>query len=341
MFLIQRDGTYVDYHGRDEKSLYVPPSAFLGKTVREIMPPDLADTFMKAIEQALASDDPVVVEYELPIGAELLSFEARLVASGGDRIVAIGRDVTESKTAQLRNRELTGRLIGSQENERQRIAREMHDDLSQKLALLNMDINLLAARADSPLERMANIERLAARAAEIASDVDHLAHRLHPAKLQLLGLAAAIKSECREITQQHGVDVKFVHDDLPPVIDPNVSLCLYRITQESLHNILRHSHAREASVHLRSRSGELTLEVVDHGVGFAPPDGERAGLGLVNMRERVPFLGVQLAISSSRESGTRIVATRALRSPLISTGPAAVHRAQAVDCHLSFAHLSV
>src|SRR5215467_6335464 len=246
MFIILRDGTYVDYNARDAKLLWASPSAFLGRTVREIMPPALAETFMDAIERAFGRDEPVKVEYELPL-AETKYFEARIVQAGPDRVLAIARDQTEAKRAAQLNRELAGRLIASQEAERRRIARELHDDLSQKAALLMMDIELLANRC--PEERARFLD-LSERANEIAADLHNLSYELHPSKLEALGLLSALKALCRDISQQGGVPIVFTHEEIPGGIDPNLSLCLYRITQEALHNVARHSHAPDAHVRL-------------------------------------------------------------------------------------------
>lgn len=303
MFVLLRDGTYVDYHARDPKLLFVPPGAFVGRKVRDIMPPDLADTFMTALERAAESNDPVVVEYELQLD-ERRSFEARIVKAGGDRLLSMVRDVTESKRSAELNRDLAGRLIASQEVERQRIARELHDDLSQKIALLNIEIDQLAVRVTSDGFR-SRLQQISAHTGEIASDLHNLSHQLHPSKLESLGLQAALEAVCRDISQQSGVQVLFTHGILPQKIDPNVSLCLYRIVQEALHNVARHSQAQEAQVRLTRHGDSLTLQVADPGVGF-DPQAEHAGLGLISMRERVAFLRGKLSIHAHPGGGTRV-----------------------------------
>ena len=301
MFIILRDGTYVDYNARDEKLLWAPPSVFLGQTVREIMPPALAETFMDAIECAFRRDDPVEVEYELPLG-ETKYFEARIVQAGADRVLAIARDQTEAKRAAELNRDLAGRLIASQEAERRRIARELHDDVSQKTALLMMDIELLAKRC--PQERDRFLE-LSDRAHEIAADLHNLSYDLHPSKLEALGLLSALKSLCRDISQQSGVPIAFTHDCIPGGIDPNLSLCLYRITQEALHNVTRHSHAPDAHVRLAADAQHLTLQIADSGLGFDART-NAAGLGLISMRERAALLRGEVVVDTFPGGGTRI-----------------------------------
>jgi signal transduction histidine kinase len=311
MFVVTRDGTYLDYHAKDPKQLFVPPSAFLGRTVRDVMPPDLAEVFMEAIERAYQSDNPVVIEYDLPLG-ETRHFESRIVRAGADRVLSMVRDVTESKRAMELNRDLAGRLIVSQEAERQRIARELHDDLSQKIALLSIELDQLA-----PAFAMDGLgfAKLREQMTEIASDVHDLSHELHPSKLQILGLPSAMKSLCRDISRQRGVDVVFTHGAIPTKVDPKVSLCLYRIAQEALHNVARHSHAREAEVNLTCSDNCVVLQIADSGVGFDARV-HHDGLGLVSMRERVTLLRGHLAIHTAPGSGTRI----GVRIPLDQRG---------------------
>lgn len=302
MFVMRRDGTYLDYHARDERLLFAPPSVFLGKTIRDIMPPPLTDLFMDAV--ARAGREPIVVEYELSVD-ELRYFEARIVEAGPDRVLTMVRDVTEWKRATALNHDLAGRLIASQEAERRRIARELHDDLSQEIALLNIEIDQIAA--SMPLgEARGRLERASNRIGEIARDVHHLSHDLHPAKLQTLGLVTAMKSLCEETRQTTGVAVHFTHDVSHQRIDEDVSLGLYRIVQEALTNIAKHSRSRDARVSLTRVGRELRLEIADSGVGFDARAPRADGLGLVSMRERASFLKGTLVIQSAPGRGTRI-----------------------------------
>jgi signal transduction histidine kinase len=257
------------------------------------------------------------MEYELPIG-EPRQFEARLVAAGPDTVLCIVRDVTDTKRAIDLNRDLAGRLIASQEVERQRVARDLHDDLSQKVAVLNIEIDQVASRLE-PGEPRSSLQRISARAGEIATDMHNLSHELHPSKLQALGLVAAIQSLCREVTYRRGINVAFTHDTLREPADANVALCVYRITQEALNNVARHSRSSEASVRLTSNRNHVLLRIADSGVGFDAASGQRPGLGLVSMRERVGFLKGQLTIQASPGRGTRITA----RIPLVQTNRAA------------------
>ena len=313
MFVIDRDGRYLDFHARDEKQLFVPPEHFLGRTVADVMPPELAEKFLKALERARTSVEPVVIDYEIKMG-ESRHYEARLVPADDGRVVSIVRDVTEPKRAIELNEALAGRIIVSQEQERQRIARELHDDLSQKMALLNLEVAQIADEVpfDEPRTRLV---KLSYQVGEIANELSDLSHKLHPSRLQALGLKESVRLLCDEISEQRQVNVVFRSAELPRSVDPGVSLCLYRITQEALHNVAKHSRARHASVELTREGNHLHLQIVDTGVGFDPAAVNRAGLGLVSMRERVGVLKGHLSILASPGAGTRI----GVRVPLAPT----------------------
>ncbi|HKE82223.1 MAG TPA: PAS domain-containing protein [Vicinamibacterales bacterium] len=313
MFVQDRNGTFVDFHARDHTLLLVPPEAFIGKTIRDIMPA-LGDRFMTAIEQAYRTHEPVVVEYELQLD-ELRHFEARIVPADDGRVLSIVRDVTVAKRALELNRVLAGRVIVSQEAERQRIARELHDDLSQKIALLNIDVSQLAH--DLPIhEYRGRLDRLSSQAKEIATDLYDLSHELHPSRLQTLGLVESVRLLCQDVSQQHHLAVTFSASGLPDIVDPSVSLCLYRITQEALHNVAKHSRACNASVRLQRDDDEIVLVIEDSGVGFDPLANDHAGLGLISMRERVSVLKGDLVIEAADRGGTRIKVRVPLTPPL-------------------------
>jgi signal transduction histidine kinase len=302
LFVLRPDGTYVDYHARDPKLLFAPPASFIGKKIRDVMPPDLATLFMDALERASQSDDPIVVEYELPMTDMTRKFEARIVRMAPDQLLTIVRDLTESKRAGELVHHLAGRLIASQESERRRIARELHDDLSQKIALLSIGIDQLAGEFSPARE---HLNELTYRARAIASDVRTISHELHPARLELVGLAPALRTLCLEMSRQTGVHVLFNGTPLPDSLDPEVSLSAYRIAQEALHNVARHSGARSADVQLTCHDDVLTLQISDSGKGFRLED-HHAGLGLISMRERIAFMRGQLVIQTAPGRGTRI-----------------------------------
>ena len=317
MFVLDRNGTYVDFHARDANLLYAPPETFLGKTMRDIFPPALADRFMNAIEQVCHTQEPVVVDYELTVD-EPRHFEARIVPAGNERVLSIVRDVTVATRALELNRVLAGRLIVSQEAERQRIARELHDDLSQKIALLNIDVDQMSRELPLP-EHRHRLERLSSQVEEIAGDLYDLSHKLHPSRLHTLGLVESVRVLCHDVSQQRDVTITFSEADIPDVVDPSVSLCLYRITQEALHNVAKHSLSRDASVRLERNGDEFLLIVADSGIGFDPLVADHAGLGLASMRERVAILKGQLSIQAAPGGGTRISVRVPVTPPVADT----------------------
>jgi len=315
MFVHDRNGTFVDFHARDRDLLFVPAHTFLGKTVADIFPPALADRFMDAIEQVCQTQEAVVVEYELPMD-EPRHFEARIVPAGNDRVLSIVRDVTVATRALELNRVLAGRVIVSQEAERQRIARELHDDLSQKIALLGIDV--VQMRMALP-EHQPHLKRLSSQVEEIAGDLYDLSHKLHPSRLHMLGLVASVRALCHDASQQRDLTITFNDTEVPERLDPGVSLCLYRIAQEALHNVAKHSRSRDASVQLERDGDEMVLIIADSGVGFDPRTIDHAGLGLASMRERVSVLKGELVIETAPGGGTRIRVRVPLTPPVADT----------------------
>ena len=199
--------------------------------------------------------------------------------------------------------DLAGRLITAQEAERSRIARELHDDVGQQMALLAMDLELLTGAGD--IESQALASEVVTRAHDIASSVHNLSHRLHPATLRLIGLLPAL-SALRDEQAYAGLAVDLTSDNVPAYIPPDVTLCLFRIAQEALQNAMKHSGAHNVSIRLTGRPEGLTLEVADDGTGFEVDTAWRKGLGLISMTERVEAIGGRLDIRSKPGSGTRL-----------------------------------
>jgi signal transduction histidine kinase len=218
-------------------------------------------------------------------------------------------DITDRRSAQESLLDLSGRLISAQEDERARIARELHDDFSQRLALLAMQLGQVGESL--PSSNKAASERLNIMwngISELSSDIHRLSHELHSSKLHHVGLLAAAKSLCEEIGQQHRIQIEFVHQELPEEISPDVELCFFRIVQESLNNIVKHSGAKQAHVEFVATAAHIRLRIVDSGVGFDPnAKAARAGLGLASMRERLRLLGGTIVLRSRPMEGTEIV----------------------------------
>jgi PAS domain S-box-containing protein len=226
----------------------------------------------------------------------------------GARILVSIVDITDRKLAEEVLLDMSGRLITAHEEERTRIARELHDDLSQRMALVQIGIQQLSL--DSPeLSRSAKgrLKVIAQTATEISSDIHHMSHQLHPSKLDTLGLVAAVGGYCREFSEQHAFRIDFVHRDVPQQIPKDVTLCAYRIVQESLRNVVKHSGAQEAKVELTGYPGGIELCVSDSGVGFDPESAKgKTGLGLIGMSERLRLVRGQLRLESQVARGTRV-----------------------------------
>ena len=332
LFLMTRDGVYVDYYARDHRKLFVPPKAFLGKNIRDVMPPDLAAEFLRAFTRVTPAGPPIDVVYALPLATEVRHFEARLVAVGYYKIMTIVRDITDQKRAEAalrrseralrqshrRIRQLAGRLIAAQEDERSRVARELHDDLSQRLAVLSIGLNQLALESErGEPEHRASIRALMTQAAEIASAVHRLAHALHPSTVATLGVVKAVQRYCEEFAATHESVIGFTFDRIAVDTSPEVDLCAYRVVQEGLLNAAKHSGATRISVRLWGDDRYLHVHIADEGRGFNVKDGERRGLGLVSMRERVEALGGRFAVRASAGRGTCID----VRLPLLRRQP--------------------
>lgn len=223
-------------------------------------------------------------------------------------LIAAARDITEEKLAQEKLRALADQVIVAQEDERRRISRELHDDITQRLAALGIEMGLLKrnnALHDSVIEE--ELTRLQGEVLGLSEDIRQLSHSLHPSVLEHSSLAAALESYCREFSRQSGIATTFAHRDVPAEIPPSVAIAFYRIAQEALRNVALHSGATAASVVL---SGEnLTLTVIDDGRGFDPTQAIKStGLGLVSMEERARLAGAVVSIDSVPGEGTTVSA---------------------------------
>jgi len=235
----------------------------------------------------------------------LLAASAILLAQSG-LIAGLLIQARRRRRAEARIRDLGSRLLGAQEAERSRIARELHDDVSQQAALLSIDLELLISSDPDEPDTREELARKALRRTEtIAQTVHALSHRLHPAKLRLMGLIPSLSSLQREFSKT-GVAVTFTHRNVPDRLPFDLTLCLFRIVQEALQNAVKHGSARTVSVDLSGGANGLTLAIVDDGVGFNVDALSAKGLGLISMQERLEPLGGTLEIHSRPGTGTRL-----------------------------------
>jgi len=240
---------------------------------------------------------------------------AELIEVDGEKCcLSVWADITERKQAEQALASVSHKLIEAQEKERTRIARELHDDINQRIALLAVELEQLQ-QSNSGLDgdvrrRMIDLWH---HTTEIGIEVQAISHRLHSSKLEILGVVSACRSFCREVAERHKVTVDFAADGVPHAVPQDVSLCVFRILQESLNNAIKHSGAQHFEVRLRAVSDEIQLTVHDCGVGFdAPAAFCGQGLGLISMRERASLVKGTILITSKPMAGTEIT----LRVPI-------------------------
>lgn len=221
---------------------------------------------------------------------------------------ALQKEIVEHETLVVSLQDMSTRLIHAQEEERSRIARDLHDDFSQQLALIGIELEELGQQLPRTEEHLnALCDDLWGKVRQLSNDLHGMSHELHPSKLDHLGLPAALRSLCREISRLHGVTVQCVEKDVPASLPRPVGLCFYRIAQEALRNVVKHSHAQDALVEIIGSPGRISMCVRDSGAGFDPElAAVKMGVGLISMRERVRGIGGHLAIRSQPLHGTSI-----------------------------------
>ena len=241
---------------------------------------------------------------EFPIEASISQVEA----NGRKLFTVIIRDITERKMAEEALISLSGRLIEAQEEERARIAREIHDDYNQRLAVLAIDLEELAENiGHSDAQVGQRLHELWNRVCELGADLHVLSHRLHSSTLESLGLVAGVRAFCEEFTDQQEINVDFTYDNVPLGISGDAALCLFRILQEGLRNVKKHSGADRAEVRLEVVRRTLHLSISDRGRGFDPKQhSSQSGIGIRSMEERLRLLGGNLQIYARPMEGTRI-----------------------------------
>ena len=217
-------------------------------------------------------------------------------------------DLTERKRTEQTLRDLSARLIHGQEEERTRIARELHDDIGQRMALISIELEQLSQLTkESSQEQQSLILKLSQQAREITTDVQHISHELHSPKLEHLGLVSAVKALCRDFSQHRKMRIEVIAQADFAFIPSDVAVCLYRVIQEALQNAVKHSHSPEAKVDLHAYPDHIDIGICDSGIGFDPDSPmARAGLGLVSMRERLRLVQGTLVIESRPGQGTSI-----------------------------------
>jgi PAS domain S-box-containing protein len=238
------------------------------------------------------------------LSAEIIQFDGRPCA------LMVAEDITRHQQAEEARVVLVQRLIDAQEAECKRVGRELHDCIGHSLAMLTMDLEMIRlSLVDAAPDSNARLTRFSNKLKNLGQDVATVSHRLHSSTLELLGLAVAVKALSRDFSEQYQVQASCECSSVPDNLAADVSLCLFRVMQETLHNIAKHSRAAKIEIELDGNSDYLHLSISDDGVGFARDAiSLRPGLGLISMRERVQLIGGEFIIASKPGSGTRVEA---------------------------------
>src|SRR5277367_6094708 len=219
-------------------------------------------------------------------------------------------DITDRKLAQDELEKMGGRLIAAQEAESARIARELHDDFSQRMTLQGIGLaRLLKSLPEAEVEVRSKVQELSKRNQEIGIDMHALSHQLHSSKLEHVGLVPALTGLCEELSSKFKIQIEFSDRGVSWEIPKTVALCLFRIGQEALGNVAKHSKAKQAQVEVSRTNNGIRLRIVEAGVGFdSALRSTRAGIGRVGMRERLRLVGGTLLVQSEPTRGTEILA---------------------------------
>ena len=308
-----------DSHGRitylNERRLAFTdpdPKAGYGDSWIAYVHPNDVQNVLDALFKALKDHRPFSKEYRLRRndGVYRWMFDVASPRVNGDGsfggFIGSAIDVTDQKLAQQALENVSGQLIEAQEKERSRIARDLHDDICQRLALLSMEIEQ-ANRGQSGSPR--NLEEIRRHCSEIAGDVQSLSHELHSSKLDYLGVVAAVRGFCSEFSKQHKVSIEFTDSNVPGNLAKEVSLCFFRVAQEALHNAVKYSGTSQFWIEISGTADEVQLAVRDAGAGFDVEQAKKSrGLGLVSMQERVHLVHGRFFVESQPGKGTRVFA---------------------------------
>ena len=270
-------------------------------------------TALEGVESVFdGRQDHFEIEYDFSSGSEQRWFLMSVtpLKSRDKGVVLSHEDITERKRHEQAMQEMGGRLIAAQEQERSRIARELHDDINQQLALLAIEMQQLEGfLSRDSVEGRQKVQELWQKTNAVATDIQHLSHQLHSAKLEHLGIIAAVRGLCVDFSAQHKIEAEFQFRNVQPGLDPAIALSLFRVAQESLHNVAKHSQAKKVRVELVGTDSEIVLRISDDGVGFVldAPSG-RSGLGMISMRERIRLVGGTMSVWSRPSLGTQVEA---------------------------------
>jgi PAS domain S-box-containing protein len=290
-----------------------PIDAELGKGWTERLHPDDFAKYSETSGHAFDRRLPFRMEFRvrrhdgeyrwiLASGAPNISSEGIFTGYVGSAL-----DVTDLRLAREALSTLSGKLMAAQEQERDWIARELHEDLAQRAAALNVQLHNIARSLPHRTSERLGLQHTCDLAAGLATGIPLISHRLNSSKLEHLGLAPAAAALCRSLSERHGIEIELRHDEVPKNLSKNVALCLFRVLQEALNNAVKHAGVPRVTVALRGTSTEIHLSVEDRGVGFDPEATPRnQGLGIISMTERLNLVAGRIRIESRPGAGTTV-----------------------------------
>jgi PAS domain S-box-containing protein len=323
MVIVDQDGKIVLVNSRTEELFGYQRKDLVGQQVEVLVPPASREKHTTLRRDFFAQPQA----RQMGAGRELQGLREDgsrfpveiglnpIDTGSGMWVLASILDVSERRQSERELREsrqelraLAARLFRAQEEERKRIARELHDGLSQSVAVLAFDTSsLVLAPPPAPEEMKKSLSKLQARITELSQDIRQIAHQLHPSILEDLGLAAALRELCEEFAARETIPVIFEHETLEETLPVDVASCLYRVAQEALHNIQKHARASHVWISAGQEAEDVRLCVRDDGVGFRSEAGASPqGMGIVSMKERVRLLQGRFSIASQPGEGTTL-----------------------------------
>jgi PAS domain S-box-containing protein len=292
----------------------LPPGGFGGteSAFEKLVHPDDLPIVLQFVDEALKTGRPMQGEWRIiwPDGSVRWiagHWQVFMNESGEPlRMLGVNMDVTDRKQLEEALSGMTQKLVEAQEQERARIARELHDDITQRLAMLAIEIEQVQECSEMPSEVRDRAHELSIRAKGISTDIQTLSHELHSSRLDYLGIVGGMKSWCNEFGERQGIEIEF-NPGVQSSVSPEISLCLFRVLQEALHNAAKHSGVKRVDVKLREESGGIHLTISDLGKGFDVAAAmQDRGLGVTSIRERVRLVGGTVVIDSKPLGGTTI-----------------------------------
>lgn len=321
--IVDRNGRIIDLNDETERAYGWRRNELIGQSLDIIIAPEKRGSCPERIARCLRGEKVRNILGErlsksgerIPV---LLTSFALSNSKGEPSAVAImakdNRDLHQAQKDLQRNqqelRNLSAKLMNTTEEESKRVARELHDYFGPRLATLNLKVSKMGSQLTSQPDLANEIEGIRSEINEVAKLTHDLSHSLHPSLVLELGVVAALDAECATFSKLHGTNVEFSAEGVPETLSDAVSLCLYRVVQESLQNIDHHAKAQKASVKLMGNGRDVVMVIEDDGSGFDPTTARgRGGLGFVSMEERVRLVNGRLSINSNPGKGTSVKVT--------------------------------